>query len=506
MPFIAGSLCLGYIGLFGIFFNLVFFFQEVFDQGSGIAASSTNNCVGSTFLSGLLGAFIAESFLGRLWTCTLFQGIATVGFALMMISTYVVLSAEQLTGTMVVFFYISIYIVAIGSGVPMSILQALGADQFDSEKDKSTFFTWCLISTSAGAFLADTVVVYAVSSKGWFIGFGVASIFGAAGLILFASGIPLYRHYRHQGNPYRRALQVLIAAARKCRIKVPTNSDDLYQEVQHEQGCTQLIEHTDDLRWLDKAATVLPCDNKDGRVRNVWKLSTVTEVEEMKALLRLIPIWTSGILYNTIYSQSSTLLVEEGALMDLSIAGSVSMQPATMNLFNLLVAVFVDPLYNAVVVPLARSITGLPHGLSSLHRIGIGCLTSSVAMMLAGALEFYRLHCFKQGLPPISIFCQIPVYFMLGLAQFLACIGLSEFLYSYAPLSLRSFGTSLSCACGALGLYVSSLLVWIVTLVTARGEAAGWIPADLNDGHLDYFFWLLGGLGFLNFFWFIGCS
>ncbi|KAH7435432.1 hypothetical protein KP509_06G064700 [Ceratopteris richardii] len=234
-------------------------------------------------------------------------------------------------------------------------------------------------------------------------------------------------------------------------------------------------------RWLDKAATVLPCDIKEGQARNMWKLSTVTEVEEMKAVLRLIPIWTSG-LYCTINSQSVTLLVEEGALMDLRMAGSLSMQPATMNLFNLLVTVFAAPLYNAVVVPLARSITGLPHGLSSLHRMGIGYLLSSIAIMLAGALEAYRLQCFKQGLPPISIFWQIPVYFMLGLAHFPASIGLSELLYTYSPFSLRSLGTSLSSVCGALGLYVSSLLVWL--------------PRDLNDGHLDYFFWLLGGLGF----------
>ena len=74
--FVSGTVCLWYTGYFGLFFNLVLFLRNVVGEGSGAAANNTNNWLGTMFLSSLLGAFVAESYLGRLWACTLFQFIA----------------------------------------------------------------------------------------------------------------------------------------------------------------------------------------------------------------------------------------------------------------------------------------------------------------------------------------------------------------------------------------------------------------------------------------------
>ncbi|KAK8679825.1 hypothetical protein V6N13_145258 [Hibiscus sabdariffa] len=63
---------------------------------------------------------------------------------------------------------------------------------------------------------------------------------------------------------------------------------------------------------------------------------------------------------------------------------------------------------------------------------------------------------------------------------------------------MRSFCSALSLATGALGSYLSSLLVTIVSNVTARNGKPGWIPDNLNYGHVDYFFWLLAALSVLN--------
>ena len=46
----------------------------------------------------------------------------------------------------------------------------------------------------------------------------------------------------------------------------------------------------------------------------------------------------------------------------------------------------------------------------------------------------------------------------------------------------------------SLGNYVSSLLVAIVMKISATDEMPGWIPGNLNKGHLDMFYFLLAAL------------
>jgi peptide/histidine transporter 3/4 len=38
-----------------------------------------------------------------------------------------------------------------------------------------------------------------------------------------------------------------------------------------------------------------------------------------------------------------------------------------------------------------------------------------------------------------------------------------------------------------------------VAKVTTKGGKVGWIPDDLNVGHLDYFFWLIAALSLVKF-------
>jgi peptide/histidine transporter 3/4 len=74
-----------------------------------------------------------------------------------------------------------------------------------------------------------------------------------------------------------------------------------------------------------------------------------------------------------------------------------------------------------------------------------------------------------------------------------------EFFYGQAPDAMRSLCSALSLTTNALGSYVSTLLVTIVTKVTTRNGSLGWIPDNMNRGHLDYFYWLLTFLSMINF-------
>ncbi|XP_004978375.1 protein NRT1/ PTR FAMILY 8.3 [Setaria italica] len=77
--------------------------------------------------------------------------------------------------------------------------------------------------------------------------------------------------------------------------------------------------------------------------------------------------------------------------------------------------------------------------------------------------------------------------------------------YDQSPGGMKSLGTSLAHLAIAAGSYLNSAVLGAIAWATARGGAAGWIPDDLNEGHLDYF-WLMAALGVVNLLHFVYCS
>lgn len=178
---------------------------------------------------------------------------------------------------------------------------------------------------------------------------------------------------------------------------------------------------------------------------------------------------------------------------------------ASLSIFDTLSVIFWVPVYDQLIVPFARKFTGHKNGITQLQRMGIGLVISILSMLSAGILELVRLRIVKENNyyelknMPMSIFWQVPQYFIIGCAEVFTFIGQLEFFYEQAPDAMRSFCSALSLTTVALGNYLSSLLVTIVTDISTKNGKVGWIPDNLNYGHLDYFFLLLAGLSVINF-------
>lgn len=238
---------------------------------------------------------------------------------------------------------------------------------------------------------------------------------------------------------------------------------------------------------------------------NPWRLCSVTQVEELKAIIRLLPVWASGIVFATVYSQMSTMFVLQGNTMDPHMGRHFKIPAASLSVFDTLSVIFWAPLYDQIIVPYARRLTGNERGFTQLQRMGIGLVISIFSMVTAGILEIVRLNMIRKNsyydltYIPMSIFWQVPQYFLIGCAEVFTFIGQLEFFYDQAPDAMRSLCSALSLTTVALGNYLSTLLVTIVTKITTKNGKLGWIPDNLNRGHLDYFYWLLAILSLLNF-------
>jgi len=170
-------------------------------------------------------------------------------------------------------------------------------------------------------------------------------------------------------------------------------------------------------------------------------------------------------------------------------------------------------MYDYIMVPIARRFTGNGRGFTELQRMGIGLVISIIAMSVAAVLEIKRLavareaHLVDQNVPvPLSIFWQIPQYFLIGLSEIFTFIGALEFFYDQSPDAMRSLCSALNLLTTAGGNYLSTFILTMVAYFTTRGGNPGWIPDNLNEGHLDYFFWLLAGLSFLNLIVYVICA
>ncbi|KAK4275196.1 hypothetical protein QN277_018322 [Acacia crassicarpa] len=528
-PFILGNECSERLAYYGMSSNLVLYFKNRMGQHSATASKNVADWSGTCFFTPLIGAFLADAYLGRYWTIASFSIIYFIGMTLLALSASIPgikptcnEKVENCHATMTqnAVAFLALYLIALGTGGIKPCVSSFGADQFDdadeAEKEKKdSYFNWFYFSINIGALVATSVIVWIQVNVGWGLGFAIPAAAMAISVVFFFFGTRLYRQQKPGGSPLTRIFQVVVASLRKRKVEVPDDKRLLYEvEADRESAVvgSRKLDHTSGLSFLDKAAVVEGSDDRKDTV-NPWRLCTITQVEELKAILRLLPVWASGIIFFTVYGQMSNYYVLQGETMDTHLGPSFEIPPASLGIFDTLSVLFWVPVYDRLIVPIASKITGNTRGLTQLQRMGIGLFISIFSVFFAGVLELVRLRTFQKhnhndetGIVPISVFWQVPQYFIIGCAEVFTSIGQLEFFYEQAPDAMRSVCSALSLLTVAFGQYVSSLLVTIVTKITTRNGSPGWLPDNLNIGKLHYFFWLLSVLSVINFVAFLGVA
>ncbi|CAB4285986.1 unnamed protein product [Prunus armeniaca] len=549
---------------YGISCNLITFLTGPLGQSTVTAAENVNIWSGTALLLPLLGAFVADSFLGRYRTIVfasllyilevgnkLPRGLPSAGKgsgpsikanlqktkireavvklrvpvwcrpkALRCLSQLrkglglLTLSAvlPSLTGSdcqkinqstscssqfQVLFFFFSLYLVAVAQGGHKPCVQAFGADQFDASdpeecKAKSSFFNWWYFSLCFGTTFTRILLTYIQDNLSWGLGFAIPCIAMVLALFIFLLGTRTYR-YSIKGDeesPFVRIGRVFVAALRNWR----TTPSAITSE--EESRGTLPHESSEQFKFLNKAL-LAPDDLKENR-----KVCTVAEVEEAKSVLRLFPIWVTCLAYAVVSAQDSTFFTKQGATMDRTIAPGLDIPAASLQTFISITIVIFVPIYVRIFVPIARVFTRKPSGITMLQRIGIGMFISIISMVVAALVEMKRLKTAKDygllDMPsatvPMSIWWLVPQYLLAGLADVFTMVGLQEFFYDQVPNELKSIGLALYLSIFGVGSFLSSFLISAIDDATTWAGETSWFSTNLNRAHLDYFYWLLGGI------------
>ncbi|KAA8529973.1 hypothetical protein F0562_034423 [Nyssa sinensis] len=395
-------------------------------------------------------------------------------------------NCEPAKSWQMVYLYTVLYITGFGAAGIRPCVSSFGADQFDerSRDYKShldRFFNFFYLSVTVGAIVAFTAVVYIQIKHGWGAAFGSLAIAMGMSNIVFFLGTPLYRHSELVG--------LYEVPGKRSAIK----------------GSSK-IAHTNDFRCLDKAALQL---KEDGTDPSPWRLCTVTQVEEVKILLKLVPIPACTIMLSLILTEFLTLSVQQAYTLNTHM-GILKLPVTCMPVFPGLSIFLILSLYYSIFVPLSRRITGHPRGASQLQRVGIGLAVSILSVAWSGIFERYRRNyaiehgyaaSFLSPMPDLSAYWLLIQYCLIGIAEVFCIVGLLEFLYEEAPDAMRSIGSAYAAVAGGLGCFAATILNSIIKSVTGNAEEGrpSWLSQNINNGRFDYLYWLLTVMSVINF-------
>ncbi|XP_042411900.1 protein NRT1/ PTR FAMILY 4.6-like isoform X1 [Zingiber officinale] len=493
--------------------NLVTYLAGFMHFSLSRSATTVTNFMATAFLLALLGGFLSDAFFTAYHIYLISALLEFLGLVILAVQAKTASlkppPGEEAAGGKTVILFAGLYLTALGVGGIKGSLAPHGGEQFDEStarghKARSTFFNYFIFCLASGGLLAVTFVVWVEDNKGWQWGFGISTITILLSIPVFLAGSPLYRNKVPTGSPVTTIAKVLLAAisSRRGNFQSARNAVvDLEQSSPAKESKESEVRGPgEELKWLNRAA--------EGRPLHRALLCAAHEVEDVKVVLKLLPIFLSTIMLSCCLAQLSTFSVQQAATMDTRVGG-LKVPPASLPVFPVIFIMALVPLYDHAIVPLARRATGSDTGITHLQRIGMGLALSVVAMAVAAAVEMKRKRValrvgegFKGPLP-ITFFWVAFQYLFLGSADLFTLAGLLEFFFSEAPARMRSLATSLSWASLAMGYYLSSALVSMVNRVTTTSSGGvgrkGWLSGgSLNRYHLDRFYWLMCVLSALN--------
>lgn len=247
-------------------------------------------------------------------------------------------------------------------------------------------------------------------------------------------------------------------------------------------------------------------DPRDGSVAKPWRLCTVQEVEDLKSLVRVLPLWSSEILVSTTVNAQVSLTVLQALTMDRALGPRLAVPAASITVAVLVAFILSAALFDRLVAPLWERLSGGRRRPTPLQRVGIGHALNVASMAVAALVERRRIRVARAhgagaaAALPMSAMWLVAQLALTGAEEALHLPGNTALFYQEFPATLRSTATAMPPLFIAAGSYLSTAFVDVVR------RATGWLPDDLNRSRLDRVYWALALLAAVNFGYFLVCA
>ncbi|PRQ49472.1 putative proton-dependent oligopeptide transporter family, major facilitator superfamily [Rosa chinensis] len=529
MPFIITNEALEKVATYGLQANMILYLINEYHLEVATGASILFLWTSLSYLTPILGAFLSDSWLGRFCVITLGTIISLLGIVILWFTAIFpkarpvhcdLLSGEKCVSpkpAQLLLLLSSFVLMSIGSGGIKPCSMAFGADQMENPENPKnasiiqSFFNWYYASVGLSVMIAVTVMVYIQDSAGWVVGFGVGAGVMLLSTIFFLLVSSVYVKVPANKKLSAGFLHVIAAAWKNRRLDLPPENFDGWYSLKG----SKLVTPTHKLRYLNKACMITSAEkdlSPDGLAIDPWSLCTVRQVEELKVLINVLPIWSTGIMIGVVMNQNSFPVVQ-ASTMERHIFPHIKLPAASFSIFVILTLTIWVVVYDRLLVPLISKYTKRPRGLTRKQRIGAGLVLSCLATAVAAEVERHRRSTAikegfannAQGVVTMSARWLVPQYCLSGLAEAFNAIGQIEFFYSQLPKSMASIAVSLFTLGFGIGSLLASLIVTVVNDVTKKWGVS-WVSSNLNQGRYDYYYLVLTVMSVVNFLYYLLCS
>uniref|UniRef100_A0A3Q3VW94 Uncharacterized protein n=1 Tax=Mola mola TaxID=94237 RepID=A0A3Q3VW94_MOLML len=332
---------------------LVLYLKYFLGWDDDLATTIYHTFVALCYLTPILGAIIADSWLGKFKTIVYLSIVYTLGQVILAVSAIHDITDKNKDGTPdditlhIALSMVGLLLIALGTGGIKPCVAAFGGDQFQDhqEKQRSTFFSIFYLSINAGSLLSTLITPIlkaqecGIHSKQqcYPLAFGVPAALMFVALIVFIVGSPMYNKTAPQGNIMVKVCKCIWFAI-KNRFRHRSSN---YPKRTH---------------WMDWA------DEKYDKLL----------IAQVKMVLKVLFLYIPLPMFWALFDQQGSRWTLQATTLD----GRITVNP-------ILILILV-PIMDSLIYPLIKK---CKLNFTSLKRMTVGMLLAALAFVAAGLLQ-----------------------------------------------------------------------------------------------------------------------
>ncbi|KAF4700745.1 hypothetical protein FOZ63_016477 [Perkinsus olseni] len=430
------------LAFFGITPNAQTFFKEYLNYTDAEANSYIAAFQAILYVTPLFAAVLSDTFLGVNATILSFSIIYMIGLILLLLATIKSISQPWMVHLSV------LVLITIGGGGIKSCVNVMGAHQFHPEHHKADitqYYTYFYAAINIGSLIGGIATPIALQETNFTVAFAIPLAAFVVATAVFVLGGLLGRFVKPkpQGSAVLKILQVMIHAVRKCS--------------------------------LEKNKKSLGGRFEDGFI------------EDVKALLRLVPLFSLIIPFVIAYVNLSTSYLTQAQKMDRRLF-NWQIPAALMQNVDPIAVVINSLLVSSVLYPLLKR-RGIV--LSVLVRSFIGSVLGVLSLVCAAIVE---LQIKSRPLFTVSIWWQVPQFWIVAAGEIFLISTSYEIAFTFSPSSLKAVASAVNLLFFAVGYALAGVIFQL---------CAPWLPnfdpkkptvVSHKGAHYEYFYLVLIGL------------